>query len=785
MMPMLVAALLTLAPEAGATIQGVVRAEKALEPIPFATVAIRALRRSVQTDAHGFFVLSGVPAGRWRVESSALGYEGNAITVVTADNGTVRLDFELRLRPVPLPGVLVRTDAADAEFVAPPDPGPAAVRMHALSLKTIPGLAEPDILRGLQALPSVAAISDFSTALYVRGGAADQNLLQLDGMPLFNPYHVGGLFSAVPADAVSTVDVWAGALPARVGDRLSSVVVINTREGGKDHLRTSGGVGLLSANATVDGPIRGGRGSFLVSGRRTYIDAITNIAYGLRMINFAVPYGFTDVYGKVTHRVGTTGSLAIAGYWDGERIWTPERMRSPYDDFGELAWGSQLTSATYHQPIGASLLLEARAGYSDFRGTFDGWGIETDGNYNCDANGCNFTLTDTDTVRLLRAHTDTRDVVAGADLTWFGRRHKLRGGLRLDRYLFDHAVTTLDNADEYVLPLFDQRTSLTTLGVYIEDEWQPLDRLGIRAGVRLLGAGRLGTALLPRVGARWQATPALAFTAGAGRYAQALRSMKNDESAIASFIAYDLLTAQPDAAGLARGSDVVVGADYTDRNTRVRVEGFAKRQDGLVIAAETDNAVEARLVITDDYRVGTGSARGVELSVHRIAGRFDLGLAYALGEAERRAGADEFAPRFERRHQLDLSGDYRWGGAGLLNARLVVGSGQPFTPVVGLAQLRDYDPVRQRWSEGDEVMVSGEHNSARLPAYVRLDVAARRSYKRRWFGRDGAMTPYLQVVNVLNSKNALIAEPKPLRPTRITYWPQLPVLPTFGVEWRF
>jgi hypothetical protein len=781
-LPLVIAAMFTLVPEAGATIQGVVRAEGTLEPIPFASVTIRALERAVQTDAHGFFVLSGVPAGRWRIESSALAYESNALTVVTADNGTVRLDFELQLRPVQLPGVLVRTEDRAAELVAPPDPGPGAVRMSALALKTIPGIAEPDILRGLQMLPSVSAISDYSTALYVRGGAADQNLLQLDGIPLFNPYHVAGLFGAVPADAISTVDVSAGALPARVGDRLSSAVVINTREGGKERLRTSGGIGLISTNFTVDGPVRGGRGSFLLSGRRTYIDAITGVGYGLGLIDFTVPYGFTDVYGKVTHRIGELGSIALSGYWDGERIYTPERMRDEYDDFGEISWGSRLTSLSYRQPIGGSLLLEARAGYTDFTGRADGWGVRpSDDSYQNPQAGA-------DTFRLVLAHATTRDIVAGADLTWFRKRHTLRGGVRVDRYLFDHALTVLEDGISDHVPLFAKRSSLTNTAVYLEDEWQPGDRFSMRVGVRLLDGGRLGTALLPRLGARLQATPSLAFTAGGGRYAQSLRSMKDDESVIASFISYDLLTAQPDEAGLARGTDIVVGGEYTDRTTRVRAEAYLKQQDALVLAAETYDPIDVLdaplLFIIDEYRIGTGSARGLELSAHRIAGRFDIGLSYALAQAERRAGSDTFAPRFDRRHRLDLSSDYRWGETGLLNARLVLASGQPFTPVLGLAQRSSYDPAQQHWFGGGQFLVPGAHNSARLPRYIRLDIAARRSYQRRWFGRDGTITPYLQIVNLLNHRNALIADPQPY-PPHIEYWPQLPLLPTFGVEWRF
>jgi hypothetical protein len=768
-----------------ATIQGVVRAEGSLEPIPLATVTIHELRRTVQTDAHGFFVLSSVPAGRWRVEAAALGYRGHALTIVASESGVVRLDFELPRQPVQLPGVLVRSDDPGAvESVAARDAGPAAMRLRAQSLKTVPGLAEPDLLRALQMLPAVAAMSDYSSALYVRGGSPEQNLMLLDGVPLFNPYHVGGLFSALPTDAVSTVDLWAGAVPARLGDRVSSVVAINTRDGGRDQVRTAGGIGVLSTSATVDGPLNGRRGSFLASGRRTYLDAVTGAGHRLGLLQFRVPYGFSDAYLKATHDVGELGSLSLSGYWNGERLSLPEKQRDEFGGWGAFGWGSRLATLSYRQPMRGSLLLQARVGYTDFRGDFDGWGISQFGFAACDGNPCDDTLLSADTTHLVLAHARASDVIGGADVTWFRGAHTLRAGVQLDRYRFDNALTTAHDADPDFFPPFALRSALTTAAAYAEDEWQATPRLHVRGGVRVLDAGALGRAWLPRAGVRWQVLPTLALTAGAGRYAQALRTMKDDESAVASFIAYDLLMTQPADAGLVRGSDVVAGIEYADASTRVRAELFRKTMDGVVVAAVPDDPMRAPPLIIDEYRVGSGTARGLELSARRLAGRFEIGGAYALSAADRRVGEERFTPRFERRHQLDVSGDYRWGERGLVGARLVLGSGQPYTPVVDVANTMAFDPVSQQWVPSGPRLVLGDHNSGRLPGYTRLDVAFRRSYDRSWFGRAGTLTPYAQIVNVLNNRNALLADAQPYEQS-IGYLPQFPILPTFGVEWRF
>ena len=535
LLPLLFTSLLSLQAPTG-TIHGIVRAEGSREPIPGAAVTITGLTRTVHADAHGFFVIAAVPAGRWRVEATALGYSSHALTVVTNAAG-VRLDFELALRPVPLPGVVVRTDTEQGErteFIPSIEPGPASVRMTAQAMKVLPGLAEPDVFRALQTLPSITAISDYSSALYVRGGSADQNLITLDGMQLFNPYHVGGIFSAIPTDAVSAVDVHAGALPARMGDRIASSVNINTREGGKDRIRTSGGVGLISTNLTVDGPLNAGRGSFLFSGRRTYLNAITGIGYSLKLIDFTMPYGFSDAYAKATHAVGELGTLSLSGYWNGEQLWTPDRMREEFDGFGEFNWGSRMLALNYRQALPHSLLLHARVGYTDFRGDFDAYDIRQPGVITCDQLGCDEPPRATDTVPSLIALSRTRDVLGAADLTWYGRTHTLRGGVQLDAYHFEHVLESHDINDTIFLPTFDKHNRMTTVAAHVEDEWHAAARLHLRAGARVLRAGSLGTVVMPRLGARWQATDRLAFTAGAGRYAQAMRTMKDDESVVAS-----------------------------------------------------------------------------------------------------------------------------------------------------------------------------------------------------------------------------------------------------------
>jgi TonB dependent receptor/Carboxypeptidase regulatory-like domain/TonB-dependent Receptor Plug Domain len=770
---------------AGATIQGTVRVVGSLQPIPNATVSIAGLNRSVVADAKGFFVIADIPAGTWEVAASAPSHASNTVTIVAGETGTIRLDFELELRPFELDPVEVQAEGtanAGSASRPPPSAGPPAARVTAATIRAQPGLIEADVLRALQVLPSVTAMSDFSTALYVRGGAADQNLITLDGIPLFNPYHVGGIFSAIGADAVSSVDVWAGAFPApSAGDRLSSVVQIHTREGGRDQVRTSGALGLLSAHTTIDGPL-GRNGSFLFSGRRTYIDAVSDAAYGVGIIDNTMPYGFSDAYLKATHGVGPLGTLTLSGYLDLESVRMPDRMRASLGGNVRFGWGARMLALAYRQPLSGSLLLEARAGYSGFNGDFDAWEYDYEP-IPCEMLPCERGLP-IDTTQVVEASTTSRDILAGADLTWYGRDHTVRFGGQVDGYLFEHYVDLLEEVDSDLLPLFSMRSQPTTVSAYVEDRWALSNAIDLRAGLRLLHAGRLGTALMPRLGLRWQATPRLALSAGGGSYAQSMRSLRNDESILSSFIAYDLIASQPESIGLSRSRDVVLGAEWSDDRTLVGLDAYARRLSGLVVPFQADDPMDAPVVVTDSFRVGTGRAHGVELSAAHRRGVAELSLAYAFSVAELTAGDDLFNPRFERRHQLDVGANLTWPRT-VLGARLALGTGQPYTEQIGLVDHRFYDPSTGQWSQGGPRFVRGEHNGARLPGYLRLDIAARRSFEKRWFGQDGVLTPYVQILNVLNTRNVLIGEADSFGRPELSYLPQLPFLPTFGIEWRF
>lgn len=771
----LFAILLTTATLQTGAIHGWVRTADSLEPVPFAAVQVED-GPTVLTDAYGYYVVRGLQAGPVRLRVGSVGYGTADSTVVVREGVRSQVDFVLSTEPVRLSGIHVLHEAETAAAVTP---GPPPVRVDARMFDLVPALAEKDAFRALQILPSVAAASDFSSALYIRGGAPDQSSVLLDGAPLFNPYHVGGLFSAIDPDAISAIEVLPGGMPAAAPDAASGVVQMWTRDGGRDRIRGSGGLGLVSSRLGLDGPLPTEGGSFLVSARRTYVDAATGAAHRLGLLDTWLPYAFTDVHGKITQRIGSTGRLNISGYVNDEHVRSPPDFTTRT----RFAWGTRAGSVAYRQPFGPSLLGEATLAATSFDGTFT---VVDD--LSSDA-------VPADTSLVGRAI--MRDLVADAGLTWYGAGHRVKAGVRVDAYDFDYHFVVGDvvltgptgGSDDEVADFFaslGRAAGITTLAVYLEDEWTVSDAVAVRAGLRALHAAGFDTEVMPRLGLRWTLDDGLTLSAAAGRYAQAIHSLRNEESLVSSIIPYELLVSTSAATGFLVAEDVTLGLEYRRPATRIRVDGYVKRYPTLPTAPLATDPLDAP-IFADEFRPGTGRGAGLELLAQRSWRRSSVTLSYALAWAERRLDEDRYRPRYHRLHVADLTAALGLGENATLTSRLSIASGQPYTPAVGRSTRFVRDPVTGRYRPLYPQMVLGGHNSERLPAYVRLDLGVRNETTRHWFGREVTLTPYFQVLNILGIENVVAGQPEfdPLAGGRLVYVPGLPFLPTFGVEWRF
>jgi hypothetical protein len=709
---MILAGLLLVVQGATGSLHGTVRADPSGEPVPHAVVEVSALNRRAVADARGYYVLTGLPAGTHRVRAAGVGHDTVSVEAVVVDGTSVRLDLLLPTRAIRLEAVEV---AAGPVLPSMEAAGPASTRLSAPAIKAMPSLGEADAFRAVQTLPSVAAASDFSTALYLRGGTPDQTLVTLDGAPLFNPYHLGGLFSAVDPDALATVEVVPGALPARAGDRLSGAVHLHTREGGRDHWRGTGGVSLISSRIGLDGPLPGGAGTMLVSVRRTYLDAMTMAASSLGLIPGRFPYAFTDGHLKLSGE-GGGGQWSVSGYINDEGFRTPSEWE--VGDRVDWGWGTRAGSARYRRPVHGRWLVDARAAASEFSGK-----LEVGGSEGYPLERPLFTV--------------MRNGMGALELTRYGTVHRLSGGVELNAYRFEHDVFRGSDEDlARLLPPIDRVDHTRTAAAHLTSEWRPSDALTGRVGVRVLTIEDGATVVLPRAGARLALSPELALTAGAGRYAQTLRSLRDEESLFTSVFAFDLLVASP-AGRPSTSEDLTLGAEWSTGTTTLRGDLYTRRLAGLTIAPPEGNPVETPLLVPSDTLTGTGTARGLDVhATHRFGGR-SATLSYAWSAASRTAG-ERFAPRFHRPHALDLSVVAPLGGRGQASARFQWASGQAFTPAVAEAPQMYYDPGRGGWCgrQHHRTRRSQQRAAPGVPAAgpLREAVVPRRSAR---LGRDG------------------------------------------------
>jgi hypothetical protein len=761
------AALVVLVQTTG-TVSGTVRADSTETPVAYASVELVELDRGVSADEQGNFFLSEIPPGSWTLRASALGYATEEATIeVGAASGALVVSFLLRTAPIPLGQINVEATRV-LQFTGPP---PARVAME--TLRQVPALAEVDVLRAVSVLPSVIPVSDYSTALYVRGATPDQTEILIDGFPVHNPYHLGGVYGAFNPDAVEAVEVLPGAMPASVGSRISSVVRIETRDGGADRTRSRGGLGLTSAKLELDGPVPFLPGTYLLSGRKSYRNFTGGGIAADGIIPQNLDTGFHDVLAKWRLPWGRGHTVEGLFFSSGEWVGVPEDGLSAVSyDWG---WGSRLFGLRSQLLLGSRLSLDASVAGTTFETELGSWWDD-------------FPLPDEQTVD---ADGAMADHLAEAQLTWQAARYAIRLGAqaRTSSMNYDAVrdVAPPPGLWDRFVPSFLGDFEQRSLQSWAEVDVSPLARVAFRVGMRNTYLEGHGSTLQPRAGLRIDLMDRLSLHAGAGRYVQGVHSIRVEEAAGTSFMAYDLLRPATEQIGPPTAEDIVVGLEYRRQPASIRVDAFAKRYRSLALPPLPINPWSAAVIETDDFTAATGTTRGLEVLADYVTGSASVWLSYALRDGTRTLDGLTFSPRFERRHNLDAMGSVALPDGLTLNLRTVYASGQPLTPVSGRVQLVAFAPERD--ALGNERTrrrsVLGEHNSSRMPDYFRVDVGGALDYTREMMGYDVDLTFRVQIVNMLNRANVLYWNPTTNSALEDDPTQQLPLSLTASVEWAF
>jgi hypothetical protein len=726
---------------------GTVRSDGTLEPVAYASVEIVSANLKAMTARNGTFAIENVPSGTFIVRVSALGYASDS-TSIEVRQGMNHVDIVLRPSPVELPALVSEARRRESDHVV----------VLGEEIRRAPRTIETDVLRSLTGVPGVQSASDFSTGLYVRGGTPDQTVIMLDGVPLLVPYHLGGALTAVAPDAVASVDVYPGGLPAQFGDRLAGYVNIWTREGARDRMHVTGGVGLASARMLMEGPLNA-RGSYLLAGRRTYFDLLSRAARGVGVTNSVLPYAFTDGHFKMTYPVGTWARVIASGYLDDERFHDEPTNSTRSID---ARWRSYAAAARYEQTLGNGMTAGLQLSQTAF---------------SADATYLNGVAASDSLVGDVAMRVQRIELSLGDNRLW-------QIGLQAERYSARSFITAAGPDISKFFPPLDLDDASVSVAGYAQYEAALSRNLTTKIGARVLHVdGR--TQLLPRMNARIGLSERLALVLSGGMYAQTVATLRNEESALARVFAYDINMPLRESDPVPTSRDVTIGMRGLAPGISLGVDVYAKWVSDLALPSLPSDPQESPLLVAERF-AGSARMKGVELTAAKQLAGIELSGSYAGSLQTYSVGPVTYTPSHHRKHSLSVTAG-RGTHASYVSVRATLQSGLPYTPGIdALGTYRHNSSSEPPAVPAGDVVLLGPHNSARLPAYYRLDVALRRTFEKRLFGRATNLMPYLDIHNITNSRNALWGEPTaragaPL----IEYGPQLPFLPTIGVEWTF
>ena len=755
------------------TVQGRVRDEEGVAVYRASVALLRSGTPVVasDTDRLGSFRIFEVPPGPYTVRVQALGYGEYSEEIVVGPAETIELDLRLQRSALEIEGISVEAERNRAR-VRFEQVGGATIRdLDIEAVRIVPGLAEPDPVRALEVLPGVVSTSDFSASFHVRGGSQDQNLILLDGMPIFSPFHLGGVFSVFNADMIDRVELHSGGFPAEHGGRVSSVLQVESNAGDGD-FSVEGAVSLLATRVAIGGGLGSSIANALgfesmryrVSARRSYLDLIVQ----------QVPYHLTDFQTIVEGWTPGGDRLTLTAY-TGRDVFDLSNVDD--EDFPlriDWDWGNTALGARWTHPRRGGGSLDVRANFSRY------------------STGLTFPdFADTRLVSRIkqgqfRADLDMRpsarvsvQVGASAELqsyeNFFSTGGTVFGSGMGDAWLF---------------------------GTYVQTRWSPrawLVELGLRADGYSPDPGDWIQEIAPRLAVKRFLGRDVALKVAVGRYTQFLHSLRDEELPIG----LDFWVLAGERAPHTISDQLQVGIEgYRGIDWFWSLEGYVRSFDGVV----TFNNAEDPNDELDDILSGEGLSYGLDLMVRRETGDVTGWLAVSFLKADRTfpdplsplPGQPEvsYSPIFDRRIDMDFVLRYPapWGWEG--GIRWNFGTGIPYTSSLGSYQFYDTRYVESRrlvWSgapgpdaapddEGDFGIVLEDRNSSRYPTYHRLDLSFRRTSVKSW----GTLTPYINLINVYNQRNVLFYffEYQKSPPVRSGV-SMFPVLPTFGLEVRF
>lgn len=691
-------------------VSGYIQDASSKESLQFAFIKSNIIGIGAASNEYGFFSLTIPSDTAVYLTFSYLGYKDFVLTVNQATNKTVN--------------VFLETDVEETEeFVVTAKRGNASldeVRSNKMSsitlpiknIKSIPSIGgEVDIIKVVQLLPGVSKGVEGGTGMFVRGGDADQNLIQLDEAIVYNVGHLFGFFSVFNPDAIKDLTLIKGAFPANYGGRLSSILDIRMKEGDAGKIHGSGGIGLLSSRLTLEGPILKDKMSFLVAGRRTYIDKV----FGL--VGQNIPYYFYDLNAKVNYIHSNEDRFYFSTYFGDDVLKLDEDIEQDSANSSPFGFGFNLRNMTqtlrWNHIFNEKLFLNTSLIHTIFN--YDIRGSFAENNV------------------LIRSQ--IRDFGLKNDFSYYhNSKVKMRFGLQLINHNFKpNIISTSGIISEFLESQKGLLQSTLEASGYFNYEYKLDTSTTVAAGLRLSSSFVQGKTYInpePRLSAKRNVGKNAALKASYSRMVQYMHRVSNSTVALPTDLWYPISEKiKPQVS-----DQVAIGYhQYVPKmRSMLSIEAYYKWMDNLVEYKEGTN-----LILNDNFEEsliqGNGKSYGVEFLLKRDEGKLNGWAGYTLSWSQRQYdglnGGRTFFAKYDRRHDVSLVLNYDFSKRSSFSVVWVFANGSRFTPIIG-----QYFVPNAALTAVEIIPIYTERNAISLNSSHRLDVNwVIRNKKTRWF----------------------------------------------------
>jgi hypothetical protein len=694
------------------TINGYVRDSATGETIIGASVTVNSLSKTITTNQYGYYSIT-LEEGDYTLSVTHISYFTNSANISLKEN--LKLDILLAPKSSAISEVVVFSRKKDANVKSAQM---GKIDLSIEQIKNIPAfMGEVDILKTLQLLPGVRNAGEGNAGFYVRGGGPDQNLIMLDDAVVYNTGHLFGFFSIFNSDAIKNTTLIKGGMPAQYGGRLASVLDIAMKDGNSNKVGVEGGIGAIASRLSVQGPIIKDKASFMISGRRTYVDALAKPFISKGSDFYGSGYYFYDFNAKVNYRFSPKDRLYLSGYF-GRDVFTFHNARRSFN--ARIPWGNSTATLRWNHVFGPKLFSNTTLVYNDYKFSFGAAQNDFE----------------------LQLSSGIRDGNAKIDFDYYpSPRHKVKfGGQTTYHKFIPNVVNGRQDSVVFDPPNEDVKYALEN-GVYIQDDWDISNRLKINYGLRWSSFSQIGPytkfvrdqnqntldsthygsfetirnyqGLEPRATFRYGINDRTSVKGSVTRNFQFIHLVSNSGTTLPTDLwVPSTFRVRPQiswqyAAGLFK--------NFQDNQYETSVEVYYKSMQNQIEYKEgyTPGLTDPE----HDFVFGKGWAYGTELFINKVRGRLTGWIGYTLSWTWRQFpalnGGEKFPAKYDRRHDMSVVATYELSPKWKVGAVFVYGTGSATSL-----------PERFYIVNGVLTQEYSKVNQYRLDAYHRVDLSA-------------------------------------------------------------